>query len=286
MATLICAFGDVDKIVGRNSLATFPAYLEDIFDMGKSAAYANIELLLEKSPDVVVTDASLKDDVRDKLKDAGVPVYIDSTSNPERIIPIIENFGLMLDKKEKTEEITGFIEHYTNIVAGRIDELKPEEEPLPLVFFQWQSLYKSASADTQFHKPIVAAGGVNIAATEPVLYPALSAEWVLQKNPDVIVNRISGDDTLEEMRQLREEIMSQPGLAEVNAVKEGRVYIFKADVFLTLRYPIGLLYYAKWFHPDLFQDIDPGAVHKELVEKYFGEEEWQNITETFVYPEL
>ena len=156
---------------------------------------------------------------------------------------------------------------------------------MPLVFFQWHKLYKSASADTQFHKPIVAAGGTNIAAAEPVPYPDLSAEWVLEKNPDIIVNRISGDDTLEQMIQQRYEIMSQPGLKGVNAVKDGRVYIFKADIFLTLRYPVGLLYYAKWFHPEIFQDIDPNAVHREIIEKFYGEEEWQKITEAFVCPE-
>lgn len=285
MSALICAFGDGDKIVGCNQFSTFPSYLTDVFVVGKSSSNPNIELILEKRPDVVVADPMLKDDLRDKLEAAGVPVLIDSTSNSERIIPIIKNFGLLLDKKEKTEEITGYIEHYCNIVDQRIAELKPEEEPLPLVFFQWRSLYQSASAETLFQKPLVAAGGVNIAAAEPVLYPKLSAEWVFQKNPDIIVNRISGDETLEEMMQLREEIMSQPGLEGVNAVKEGRVYIIKADVFLTLRYPVGLLYYAKWFHPDLFQDIDPAAVHQELIERFFGSEEWQQLNEAFAFPE-
>jgi iron complex transport system substrate-binding protein len=31
-----------------------------------------------------------------------------------------------------------------------------------------------------------------------------------------------------------------------------------------------MLYYAKWLHPDLFQDIDPRAVHGELLQKYLN----------------
>ncbi|MFC1919036.1 ABC transporter substrate-binding protein [Chloroflexota bacterium] len=283
MSTLICAFGDGDKIVGRDERSSFPSSLKDVFVVGGSAHSPNIELILEKRPDVVVSDQMLKDDMREKLEAAGIPVLIDSTSNTDRIIPAIKNFGLLLDKKEKADEITSFIEHYCSIVARRIAELEPGEEPL--VFFQWQSLYKSASGKTVFHKPMVAAGGINIAASEPVLYPKLSAEWVLQKNPDVIVYRISGDETPGEMKELRQEIMSQPGLEDVNAVKNGRVHITKADAFLTLRYPVGLLYYARWFHPDLFNDIDPAAVHQELIEKFFGPEEWQKLNETFAFPE-
>ncbi len=284
MSALICAFGDEDKIVGRDSYSTFPSSLKDVLEVGRSSARPNIELILEQHPDVVVADTMLHDDQREKLEAAGVPVILDTTSNLETLIPLLRNIGLMLDKVEKAEEIVSFIEYYSNIVEQRIGGLKTDEKPL--VLFQRRNLYDSASALSSYNKPLVAAGGVNIAADEPVSLPKLSAEWVLERNPDVIVNRISGDDTLEEMAALRDEIISEPGLAEVSAVKEGRVYIIKADVFLSVRYPVGLLYYAKWFHPDLFQDIDPGAVHKELIEKFYGKGEWQNFTEGFAFPEL
>jgi iron complex transport system substrate-binding protein len=37
-----------------------------------------------------------------------------------------------------------------------------------------------------------------------------------------------------------------------------------------IRYPVGLLYWAKWFHPSLFEDIDPAAVHAQLIQQFFG----------------
>ncbi len=283
MSALICAFGDGDKIVGRDSYSTFPSYMKDVLEVGKSSASPNIELILEKKPDVVVADTMLKDDMREKLEAAGVPVMMDTTTKLETLIPLIRNIGLMLDKKEKADEIVSSVEHYCTIIDQRIAGLKPDEKPL--VFFERRHPYASASALSSYNITLVAAGGVNIAADEPVAHPKLNAEWVLERNPGVIVNRISGDDTLEEMIALRDEIMSRPGLTGVNAVKEERVYIIKADVFLALRYPVGLLYYAKWFHPDLFQDIDPGAVHKELIEKFYGKEEWQSITEEFALPQ-
>lgn len=283
MSALICAFGDGDKIVGRDSYSTFPSYMQDDLVVARSSASPNIELILEQHPDVVVADTMLKDDQREKLEAAGVPVLMDTTTKLETLIPLIRNIGLMLDKKEKADEIVGFIVHYCNIIDQRIAGLNSDE--MPLVFFERRHPYNSASAESSYNITLVAAGGINIAADEPVPLPKLSAEWVLQRSPDVIVNRISGDDTLEEMTALRDEIMSRPGLAGVSAVKEERVYIIKADVFLAVRYPVGLLYYSKWFHPDLFQDIDPETVHKELIEKFYGQEEWQNITEEFAFPE-
>jgi len=50
---------------------------------------------------------------------------------------------------------------------------------------------------------------------------------------------------------------------------------------------VGLIYYARWFHPDLFADLDPVAVHREVIETFFGAQEWQaqEQRESFVYPE-
>jgi len=285
MSALICAFGEGDKIVGRNCSSTFPSYLKEVFVVGKSSSHPNIELILEQKPDVVVTDPMLFEAEREKIEATGIPLIIDSTSDPDRLLPLIRNFGLILGKKEKAKEIIDYIEHSLSIVDERVEKLKLEGKPIPSVFFEFRNAYKSASAETVFHKPLVAAGGINIAAGEPLGTPKLSSEWVFQRNPDIIIKRISGDASVEEMKQIREEIMSRPGLKEVKAVKEGKVYIIKADTFLTLRYPIGVLYYAKWFHPNLFQDIDPAAVHRELVEKFFGAEEWQKLTEAFAYPE-
>lgn len=65
------------------------------------------------------------------------------------------------------------------------------------------------------------------------------------------------------------------------------MYSINSDVFLTLRYPVGMLNYATWFHPDLFADMNPEAVHQEIVETFFNAEEWEALSqhETFVYPD-
>jgi iron complex transport system substrate-binding protein len=68
-------------------------------------------------------------------------------------------------------------------------------------------------------------------------------------------------------------------LSESNAVTEGKVYVIKNTVLVTRR-PIGLLYLAKWFHPSLFEDIDPAAIHNQMIQKFFG----ADLQGVFVYP--
>jgi len=98
---------------------------------------------------------------------------------------------------------------------------------------------------------------------------------VIEQNPEIIVYSMSqgqyhgSTPTIEEMEAKRKEIMSLPGFENIDAVKTGRVYITDIKMASGLSELVAMLYYAKWFHPDLFQDIDPRTVHEELLRKYF-----------------
>ena len=122
----------------------------------------------------------------------------------------------------------------------------------------------------------MAAGGINIAADEPVQYPVVDAEWVARKDPDVIFSyattNTAEENLTKKMKETRDELLSRPALSDVKAIKDGRVYILGDPVAWGIRSIVGELYLAKWFHPDLFKDIDPNAVLEEIHQKYFGGE--------------
>jgi iron complex transport system substrate-binding protein len=74
--------------------------------------------------------------------------------------------------------------------------------------------------------------------------------------------------------------MSRSQISTTDAIKNDRVYIYDSSIFTGLRYPIGLLYWAQWFNPELFSDIDVGAVHEELNQKFYG----LSLDGVYVYP--
>jgi iron complex transport system substrate-binding protein len=78
----------------------------------------------------------------------------------------------------------------------------------------------------------------------------------------------SGED-LAAFQNLYTQIIGRPAIQSLNAVQNDQVYVIKSTL-LVERDTIGLLYFAKWFHPDLFIDIDPAAVHAEMIQKFFG----------------
>jgi iron complex transport system substrate-binding protein len=86
--------------------------------------------------------------------------------------------------------------------------------------------------------------------------------------------------TVEKLIEKRDEIMSRPELRDTTSVRNGRVYISHLSLRRGPRLVGYILHLAKWFHPDLFDDIDPVAVEKDILRKFYG----LDLEGTWAYP--
>ena len=143
---------------------------------------------------------------------------------------------------------------------------------------------RSYAPDQMIH----AAGGRNIAAdlVPPRKSVTVSPEWVVAQNPDIIIKSVStsgkgksvstsGDvgpyerDDPKLLKDVRDAILNRPGFSEITAVKEGRVYVGPDwQLFVSPKNVVVTAYMAKWFHPELFKDLDPKAIHQEYLNKF------------------
>jgi iron complex transport system substrate-binding protein len=145
-----------------------------------------------------------------------------------------------------------------------------------------------------YSEAVEIAGGINIAADlvggwQGVL-PKVDPEWVLEQNPDVIIGLsfTGGYETDDEnvMEARYDEVLGTPGFEHINAVKNDRVYV--AHYILIYApgpgYQVGVAYMAKWLHPDLFEDLDPQAVHQDYIDRFQGIDFDVRTQGVFVYP--
>ncbi len=277
LTEIICALGCDDSIVGRDSYTIFPPSVLDVPVVAESTL--NLELLLELEPTLVVADTRHSVETVQKIRDAGIAVIIDSPSKSERVKDIITNFGLIFDKDAEAIELVDYMAHYENLVQERLANVTEAEKPV--VYYEWTKAWYSCSNGSLPHQMMLDAGAINAADGSSVLYPSLSAEFVVEQNPDIVVRVIGQyDGNVSAFQSMREEIMSRVGLSEVKAVQNGKVYVMDGVFRTGIRQPLGLLCLAKWFHPALFADIDIDAVHSELLEKFFG----MALSGTYSYP--
>jgi iron complex transport system substrate-binding protein len=272
LTEIICALDCEDRIVGRDEKSVFPASVSEKPVVAQNSYDPNLEVLLEMEPDVVFADSMLSynTEALQKLATAGLPVVIEEPSNVSRVKIVTSNFGLILGKEEQAEEINDYISSYESLVNERVKDLTSSEKPS--VYIEWYQTWQTFTEGSAANEIIVNAGGVNIAAEITTTAPVLSPEYVVENNPGIIVRMISGDliGNATGFEATYSELVNRAGLGEVTAVKEGKVYVYDPIILEGIRYPVGLLYWAKWFHPSLFEDIDPAAVHAELIQQFFG----------------
>ncbi len=279
---LICIFGCIDRIVGRDDHSSFPPGLDEKPTVG-SGVYRTISAkrVLDLDPDIVVTGRRVPQEEFEKIESAGIPVVvIGAGCELEALISNAWNLGRMLATEKKTGELVDFLERYANLIRDRTGDLNIEGKPR--VYNECAFRRYITKTCTTADEVISIAGGTNIAPDEDLGRLEVSGEWVIRSNPDVILSQVSSTSpaTEETLLAKRDEVLERPELKGTNAVRNGRVYISHLSIRRGPRMVGYLLYLAKWFHPDLFEDIDPEAVHRELLHEFFGQE----LDGAYVYP--
>ncbi len=299
-AEILRTLDSSDKIIG---ISKHTADCADFFpqisrlQMVGSMTSPDIEKIISLDPDVVIAYGShftrWSEELERKLHGTDITLIRLDCYKPETMIDDVRKLGYIIERENAAEEFAGWYLGYLDVIDSRIGDLREDEKPR--VYIEGYDDYETYGTGSGADQLVEMAGGRNIAAGLSGSYPKVDPEWVVVQNPDIIVKVVGtstgalcgyGTDDPEGMSALRNEIMSRPELADTEAVRTGRVYLICASgTWTNPKYLIGLSYLAGWFHPGLFEDMDPEAIHQEYLSEFQGLN--YNLSEhgVFVYPE-
>ncbi|TDA32639.1 MAG: hypothetical protein DSO03_02270 [Hadesarchaea archaeon] len=271
---ILCALGAENLVIGVSPTTKqkMAPKFDNLPEVGSSSS-PNYEAIVGLQPEVVITysgKVGSEEELRKRLEPLGIKILCVDAYKLELIPRDIRLLGLVLRKENEAEKYAGFFENLLKLIENRVSGLENRVR----VYVEGHKDYQTASYGTMAHGIVTAAGGLNLAAGEPVSYPIVSPEWVLQKDPDVILKN-AGKSALpgggraltnpEPLRKVWETLVSRPGWGELKAVKENRVYVIAWDLWGGGSQIVTICYAAKFFYPQLFGDLDPSSIHRELV---------------------
>jgi len=281
---LLCIFGCIDRIVGRDDHSTFPPILGEKPSVGSSIRKTiSAKRVLDLDPDLVITGRRVPQEEFEKIESAGKSVVVIGTGcELEALVNNVLSLGEMMAAERKAEELAEFLERYVSLIRDRTGKLDIENNPV--VYHECAFGKYAPKACTAADEGIALAGGLSIAQGEAPDRSAMGGEWVAGNNPDIIISQISTMSSATEkmLKEKRDEILARPELKDTNAVRNEKVYISHLSVRRGPRMVGYLLYLARWFHPELFKDIDPAAVESEMLRKFYG----LDLEGTWAYPEI
>ena len=291
--------GAEDRVVGISNPINeilFPqmSELPLLCTMGYDIYYEDV---FELEPDIFITPKLPFPGFEDLVAtlEPEITVVALNFYEPPTMVENIRKLRYVLNTEESGEGFIAFYEGAINDITEKTSGLTEDEKPR--VFLKiggWTPEALSTFTDT--HQTEIA-GGINIAADlpGPGFVPEVDKEWLVDQNPDIVTAMIwegynpgvlgyeIDDDSVAEAA--REEIMAMDVFAGGKAVEDGKVYLYEDELMITPRFVVGIAYMAKWFHPTLFSDLDPKAIHQQYLTDFMRIDYDLSEHGVFVYPE-
>ncbi len=223
---ILFAVGAGDQVVGVTQYCNYPPEACQAKEVigGFSPKSMSIEKILALEPDVVFSAGSFHMPVIEALEKAGVPVVALDPQGFEGIYDDILLVGQITDHAEEAEALVADMKARVAAVTAAVADI-PAEERLKVFYEVWDEPLMTAGPDTFIGQMIELAGGVNIFGDMEEQYPQVSAEVVIERNPDVILGPDSHADAL-----TPEKIAARPGWENIKAVQTGRIYTVNGDI--------------------------------------------------------
>jgi iron complex transport system substrate-binding protein len=286
--------------LGKADPETFRAYAKRYPEIAKLPTFGgmkegafDVEQAISLKPDVLFLNIEAKiasDEAKlvEKLASVGIPVvYVDFREKPfEHTEPSMRLIGKLFGKEQLAEDFIKFRAEQIKVVTDRLAGAKDLKRPLVMV--ERAGGYSDdccmSFGNENFGKMVEFAGGRNLATPLiPGTFGTVNAEQIVASNPDVVIVTGSnwdgyvpggawvglgyGADMTEARRKLTN-LMKRPAFAQTAAVKNGRVHGIWHQFYNSPYQFVAIQEIAKWLHPELFKDVDPGATMKVLHERF------------------
>ncbi|WP_406623567.1 ABC transporter substrate-binding protein [Acidovorax sp. SDU_ACID1] len=222
-----------------------------------------------------------------RLEAAGTAVvFIDLRHDPLVNTPrSMLLLGEVLGKKAEAEAFVAYWRAQLAVVTDRLAKARPQA---PTVFLENRVGLSDGCCDTMVGlvgKLLDAAGSRNVAKDLiPGEFGTLNPEFLIARQPRFYIGTgigalatqqqmplrvvLGADATPEAAQASLARAVQRRGIAQLQAVKEGRAYAMWHHFYNSPFNVVAVQVFAKWLHPELFADLDPRATLQTMYDRF------------------
>lgn len=253
--------------------------LEAVISLGTEVVLMNLGNLLKAQESGII----------EKLEEAGVAtVFVDFRQDPtQNTVPSLQLLGRIFDKRDEADEFTDYYQSQMKLIYSRVEQIPVEERPV--VFIERAAGYNPGKCCNTFGaanlgRLVDLAGGRNWGSQKtPGFAVAVSLEALFADDPDVIIGTGANwadanpatvavlfgyEATQEAVQERLAGLAARDGWSDLTAVQNGRFHSVFHQFYNSPYHFVAMQAFAKWLHPEVFEDLDPVATMTELHEKF------------------
>jgi iron complex transport system substrate-binding protein len=248
---IVFALGIGERVVGISDFSTFPPEARTVAHIG-GLINPNKEKITSLQPDLLIIQGQNESLAR-FCEEHQVRFLSIEINTLEDIWTAIHTIGQTLRAEEKASALIQKIKDDLHDIKGRI-----QNRPLKKVFLTLGHTpgdltgLMTTGSGTFLHELVSVAGGKNIFSDASGLYPQISKESLVKRQPEVILEVIPGGIPEEKLKLLKKDWSQLPMLP---AVKSGNIHFLTEDFLLIpgVRIARTVRRFAEIFHPEAFE---------------------------------
>ncbi len=280
----------------RKYEAKFKKYTDNLVNFGSPfAGDFSVEMAIEMKADLLLLNysklyAAQESGIIEKLDKAGIPVlFIDFRERPlQNTIPSLLILGQAFAREAKAMEFIGFYTEQMSRVRNVVGDLIAEERPV--VFIERAAGIRGENdccrtfGSSNYGRFVEEAGGINWGSTVlSAVAGDVSFEAVIDADPDWIIGTganwkearpdawavmLGYEATPEVAQEQLARLAGRDGFRQMSAVKNKNFASIYHQFYIGPYHFVAIQQFAKWLHPEKFEDLDPDATFKELHDRF------------------
>lgn len=227
LTEIVCAVGGADRLIGRTDVCNYPSNLLANVPVVGGFGRPYLEPLLAQKPTLVL-DVDLEDQsLGAAFERLGIGRQHIACRRLADIPPAIRTIGRLAGRIDAGNALASAIECGIRNRRAAVAQRPPEQRPLVYVEI-WGDPLMAAGKNSFVSELVALAGGRNMGEELAHDYATVSTEWVLTRNPDIILCLYPSSD-----HGARKAVAARLGWKTLRAVQNGRVYDdFNLDTIL------------------------------------------------------
>jgi iron complex transport system substrate-binding protein len=221
------AVGAGARVVAVTDLDNYPPEARSLPRVGNfTPSTFSAETLFSHKPDLVLTISSgrFHQSLVESLAGLGMPMVDLEADTVEQVIENVRRVGTIVGEPERGATLAAEMEARVEAVRRRTARLAPERRPRVFYVVADEPLM-TAGPSSFLGQVLRLAGGENLFADTSQLFPLVSDEVVIRRDPDLILGPAGKDS-----EGARARLRARPGWGRMKAVREGRITFINEDI--------------------------------------------------------
>jgi iron complex transport system substrate-binding protein len=236
-----------DRIIAKDNNSDYPEEARLIQYNVSGWKWIDYEVIISLEPDIIFA-ADINTEWVPELEDYGLNVIVLKPMSIEGVFENILLVGTISDNMDAANELLSELKSRLNAVVEKTQDVELDKPRVYLEYDTWGGYWTFGSGSFG-DELMTLAGGSNIAANVSEKYPALSSEFIIASDPEVIVYMTNPWITT-----TPDTIKARTGWDNIDAIVNDRIYSVEDNLIVRPgpRLIDGLEALAESIHPDLF----------------------------------